>query len=306
MLLSQLTEYFTLDCKSRSLSQATLTTYNTVLTQLCDFLEDPQVNTITTNDLRRYIVHTQERGLYGAGNHPFKTADPDTSVSVWTIHKHTRVIKTLFAFAVRENILTEDPSAKLKKPKLPTGYIKPFTDEQIQIILDEAKKTSYRNYCIVLTFLDSGLRRGELVRLTVNDVNLITGIVTVLNSKFGKSRQVKIGNHCKKALWLYTTDYRKPADETEVRFFLTYDGKQMNDYAVASMIKRLSKKCGFGVHCHLFRHTFASRVAKKFPNAFVLSQILGHSSLEMSKQYIHLSQTDTQSMISPVDDILSK
>jgi site-specific recombinase XerD len=60
---------------------------------------------------------------------------------------------------------------------------------------------SFRDYAIVFLLLDSGARRGELITLTLDDVNVMSGVVTIRDGKGVQQRQVRIGDKCRKILW---------------------------------------------------------------------------------------------------------
>jgi len=237
------------------------------------------------------------------GNHPFKKPD-GVKLTAWAIHRYVRVLKTFFTWAVREEILSNNPATKLKKPQLPKDEIKAFSEDEVKTLLEVARAQSYRDYAIVLLLLDSGLRKKELVDLVLDDINLLTGIITIRHGKGNKSRQVCVGKVCRKVLWLYVNEHRKPRNETEKAFFLNSKGQALNYFTLGTIMTRLSKKCNFKVYAHKCRHTFATNLAKKTGNAFLLAQVLGHSDLETSKGYIHLAQGDIQSLSSPMDELL--
>lgn len=302
MLFKELVKGFVLDCKARNLSQSTLQAYSPTFSELCEYLNNPEIEIITTNNLREYIEHISQRAKYSWGNHPCKN-DTEEKLSTWAIHRQVRTIKTLFKWAYDEGLLSNDIGARLRKPKLPSGRIEVFTKEQVTVLLDQAKSMSFRDYCIVLLLLDSGLRKNELLELTLDDVNLLTGIVSVRHGKGDKARQIHIGNHTKKALWRYSTDFRKPQGETD-RLFLTHNGLELGYDSLSSIMRRLTNRCGFKVYLHKCRHTFATNIAKTTGNAFLLAQVLGHSDLETSKGYIHLAQGDIQNLASPMDELL--
>ncbi|MBN1875156.1 MAG: tyrosine-type recombinase/integrase [Anaerolineae bacterium] len=228
MFLQTLIDGFLLDCEARNLSPGTLRSYRPILNELCNFLGNPQADSITTVDLRRYVLHLSQRNKYAFGDRPFKGEQNESKLSVWAIHKHVRTTKAFFTWAHAEGILSENPSARLKRPKLPQGRIETFSQDEINTILEKAQKQSYRDYTICFTFLDSGLRKGELLALTLNDVNILTGVIVVQHGKGDKSREVKVGNACRKILWRYANDFRKPQEEGEKTFFLGRDGKPLS------------------------------------------------------------------------------
>ena len=205
MKLSNLINGFLLDCKARSLAAGSIErAYNPVLIELCRFLNDPEIADITTDDLRRFVVYLDE----------------SRPLAQWTLFRYIRVTKRLFNWAEQEQILAKNPAAKVKNVRLPKGRVETFAKDEISLLLTEAKAMSYRDYTIVFLLLDSGIRRGELIALTLDDVNVINGIITIRNGKGGNQRQVRVGDKCRKILWRYVSDFRKESD-SDVLFLST-------------------------------------------------------------------------------------
>jgi len=257
VLFSSLIAGFLLDCRARNLSKHTILTYDSALRLICNFLEDPPPEAVTLSDLRRYSLDLQERHQYAAGHHPWMTETQQT-LSPWTVHHNLRPAKTLFAWATTEELLPANPAERLRLPKLPKGCVDRFTDEEIDRLLEVTKSPYYRDYAIVFLLLDSGLRRGELAALAVADVDMTTGLITVQHGKGDKWRQVRVGDVCRKVLWIYINKHRSPAGEDETALFLSDRGSPMTGNALGCLFRRLSAELGFRVYAHKFRHTFAT------------------------------------------------
>ena len=239
MLLNHLCSGFLLDCRVRNLSRVTIErNYRPILERLTEFLCNPKANEIRTQDLKRFVLALQEN-------------DPKP----WTLYTYIRAVKRLFGWAVDEGIFESSPAAPLKYPRIPKTQIEIFSPEEIDLLLKEAEQMSYRDYAICLLLLDSGLRKSELVDLELDDVNLLTGQIAVRHAKGGKSRQVRIGNNTRKALWLYVNQYR---DSEGGYLFVTRQGTPLTANGLALMLRRLGKRTGLKVHAHKFRHTFAT------------------------------------------------
>lgn len=298
MFFSDLVEGFLLDCRVRNLSERTIVGYENCLNHFLDYFGDQPVEDITLIDLRKYSLFLQDRNKFSVGDHPW-AEEKDEPLSPWTVHHLLRPVKTIFNWATDEEILEKDPSRKLKLPKLPKGRVDMFSDEEIDELLSYAKTLNYRDYAIVFLLLDSGLRRGELVALNLEDVDVKTGMVTVRKGKGSKWRQVRVGDACKKVLWTYLNQHRRKSD-SEAFFASFRDGSQLSGNAVSLILRRIGEELGFRVYTHKFRHTFATNLAKQVPNAFLVAQALGHSEINTAMIYVHLAQADSVD-VSPMD-----
>ena len=240
MLLTQLCSGFLLDCRVKNLSRVTVErNYRPILERLTEFLENAEIAQISTLDLKQFVIFLQKN-------------DPKP----WTLYTYIRAVKRLFNWAVDESILEINPAARLKYPRIPKKkQIEIFTPGEIDLLLRAARGMSFRDYVICLLLLDSGLRRSELVNLKLDDVNLLTGKLMITEAKGGKSREIRIGNNARKALWLYVNQYR---DSEGGYLFVTRQGTPLTANGLALMLRRLGKRTGLKVHAHKFRHTFAT------------------------------------------------
>lgn len=149
----------------------------------------------------------------------------------------------------------------------------------------------------------SGMRISELIGLNHKDVDLIHGIITVHQSRFGKSRLVPIHSSTQKALRKYEIlrDKIFPKPQTE-SFFISEQGTRLTHWTVRSTFVKLSRQIGLrgphdshGPRLHDFRHSFATKtlldwyrkgmnVDQHMPE---LSAYLGHA--RVSDTYWYLS-----------------
>jgi integrase/recombinase XerC/integrase/recombinase XerD len=130
--------------------------------------------------------------------------------------------------------------------------------------------------------------------------------------KGSKERLLPIGALEQKVLWRYVFHFRpEPEDDLNNYLFLTLDGKKLQPNAIKLLLSRWGKRAGVPrLYAHLCRHTFATNfLIYKCGDIFRLQQILGHSSLEMVRRYVHYAST--QAMIqghvsSPMDRMCIK
>jgi len=141
-----------------------------------------------------------------------------------------------------------------------------------------------RNRALVALLLDSAIRRAELIALTPADLLLADGLIRV-TGKGSKTRLVPVSSSVGDYLnaWL-----RVRGEGDEPLFWLTQDGVRM-------LLKRIEKEVGFRLHCHLFRHTSASRLVRSGVDLHSVRRILGHAQLSTVEIYLTLDAQDIRS-----------
>jgi site-specific recombinase XerD len=133
------------------------------------------VGQITAHHIRAYLVSLQQRGL------------KDT-----TQYAHARGIKAWLNWLVREGDLDESPMRKVAIPKLEERIPAPFKASDVKRLLAHCNRKTpigARNYSIVLTLLDTGLRAAEFVSLRVGGPDMRSGLATIV----GKGRKQRPG-----------------------------------------------------------------------------------------------------------------
>ena len=205
-----------------------------------------------------------------------------------------------------------NPFAKVRIPKAPQKVIPTFSESQIQALLGvihTPTPVGFRDWTMVLTLLDTGLRASELVGLTVKNVNLDDGIVKVYG-KGAKERIVPIGARVQKAIWKYLQRYRpQPANPRCANLFLTRSGEPITVNRLETIIENYGGKARIkGIRCspHTFRHTFAISYLRNGGDVFSLQRILGHSSLDVVRAYVNLAEADVKAChrrYSPADNM---
>jgi integrase/recombinase XerD len=184
--------------------------------------------------------------------------------------------------------------AQLKEPQniLPT-----FTDKQIRSLVEWKPKgrLERRLHLILLFLFDTGARIGEVLKLRVSDINLDDLLVT-LDGKGSKQRVVPFSFELRKAIHRYIADFsRKP----ESFLFATSAETALHRRNVLRYVKRLCLSLGFNAPArtlHATRHTFATGYLRRGGNVFCLQKVMGHSDLETTKRYAHMTTADLQAV----------
>ncbi len=159
-----------------------------------------------------------------------------------------------------------------------------------------------RDKAILYCLVDCGCRAQEFTNLNINDVDLIQGIIRVRNGKGGKSRTTYLGNKSRKLL----RQYLNQRDDKNNALWLNEDGDRLRFEGLRQILIRRAKDANVPIPGpHDFRRCCGKELHKNHVDILTISRILGHSSLEVTKRYIALDDTDILDAYrrgSPVDN----
>lgn len=298
MKISKAIEGFLLSKSAEGLSKRTLITYEQQLAHLASYLEDKELENISTHDLRKFIDYL--RNDYK----PTRWGGDKKPLTARTVHNYWICLRSFYTWAVVEFEIP-DALKSIPPPKPNQAQTEPFSQDDVQRILSIAEKHTRepkRNIALILVLLDTGIRNSELCNLRTDDLDLRLGKLSV-EGKGAKQRHVYLGEKTKRALWRYLAER-----EDEGFLFLTRDKKQMRGIWVRTLIKRIGNKAGVrNAYPHRFRHTFAINYLRNGGDVFTLQILLGHSSLKMVRRYSQLAAIDAARVhrrVSPVDNWL--
>lgn len=149
------------------------------------------------------------------------------------------------------------------------------------LVLCDGSFLGYRNRAIVLTFLDTGLRLSELAGIQLTSIDFDKGIIRVMG-KGRKERVVRVGKETQKAVLRYLL---RRQDALSC-LWITKECKPITPRIIQSLIQRPDKRAGItDARCspHTFRHTFAIVCLRNGIGEFNLQCLLGHTTLQMTK-----------------------
>ena len=143
---------------------------------------------------------------------------------------------------------------------------------------DKKTDTGFRDYAIMLAFIDTTGRLSEIAFLEEDDVDLESGYLRVMG-KGGKERYIPFGYKVARSLLKYKMKHR-PAPIGTTRFWLTSDGKPLEPGRIEKIVSRYGKKAGLkNCYPHKLRHTSSVLYLRNGGDPFSLQKKLGHSSL---------------------------
>ncbi|MGC1548266.1 MAG: tyrosine recombinase XerC [Rhodanobacter sp.] len=196
--------------------------------------------------------------------------------------------RSLFRQLTREGLLTHDPAAGVRGPKVHRKLPQVLdVDEATTLVeADGGGALVVRDRAMLELFYSSGLRLSELVGLHWLDLDLDNSEVRVLG-KGRKTRIVPVGRHAVTALRALGEAEGK-APETPV--FRGRGGATISPRTVQARLKTLALQNGFAkhVHPHLLRHTFASHMLESSGDLRAVQELLGHADIATTQIYTHL------------------
>lgn len=297
--LSRAIDGFLLHKRASGRSPYTLRNYTTQLERLCKWLEDPEINKITSEDLAQFFVYLREEyRIQRLG----KLEISPRPLSAKTRKNAWGTLSIFWRWASSEfDIENPFDVAPVKYHPVP---IQPFTKEEIEKLLSACDETArgskrscqVRDRTMIYVFLDTGIRVSELTGADIEDCDLEAGRLLVAG-KGSKSRFVYLGLIARRSIWKYLS-HRFPSEKPPggEPLFVHRDGiHRLTRHGVRGQLRKLGERAGVAnVYPHRFRHTFAIQFLRNGGDIFSLQQLLGHSSLDMVRRYVALAEMDME------------
>lgn len=188
-----------------------------------------------------------------------------------------------------EREIDDDPLLGLKAPKLDTKVTESLTDDELRRLIKACAGQDFRDRrdeAIVRLMAETGMRAGEVCALTVSDVDLIRGVVTVTRGKGGKGRTAPFGPQTGRAIDRYLRRRRDHLLAGSPALWLGDRGKSLEYYGLHKALKYRADLAGLtGFHPHLLRHTAASRWLAAGGSEGGLMAVAGWSTRGMIDRY---------------------
>ena len=202
------------------------------------------------------------------------------------------------------NRLPSDPTASIRPPKQDKVLPKYLTAEQSISLLESTQTQSdfpERDYCMVVLFLNCGMRLSELVGMDLGDIDLEQRQIRLFG-KGHKERMVYLNDACVEALQLYLRKRNalEGLSPKEKAVFVTRLRKErISNRRVEQLITGAMKAAGLkGFSTHKLRHTAATLMYQTGNvDILTLKQLLGHSSVGTTQIYTHLQEFQVRSAI---------
>ncbi len=210
-------------------------------------------------------------------------------------------VRSWFKWLTQENYLGSNPASEVqpvKKPKrLPAKVLS--IDEVTSVLdsVDIATPQGIRTRAILEVLYSTGIRRTELCRLQVYDIEAGSGRLFVRLGKGAKDRCIPIGQRALHWLARYQEQVRSQLllNHREQALFLTDYGEAFTPSVLGHLVRRCLATAGIeSGGCHLFRHAMATHMLENGADLRYIQAILGHSDINTTTIYTHLSMSKLQ------------
>lgn len=224
---------------------STIASYLRVGRTFLDYLRGRGMPTAAASITREHVEHY--------------LADMAERVSAATVAKHYRSLQQLFRWLAEDGEIARSPFERMRPPAVPEQPVPLLSDEELARLLAAAKGNTFENRrdtAILRLLLDTGMRAGELVGLTVEDLDFEQDVAFVMG-KGRRGRAVPFGLRTADALRRYLRVRARHPMAALPALWIGRKGR-MTDSGLRQMLERRGAEAGVpDVHPHRFRHTYA-------------------------------------------------
>jgi integrase/recombinase XerD len=241
---------------------------------------------VTRQVLERFAKHVfQQRRHDGA---PLRAS---------TQKVYLNTLRAFFRWLFLGQHIATNPGADLLVPRVPLRQLpQPLTVQEVELVLntlDVTKPIELRDRAVWEVLYSTGLRRTEVVRLKLRDLDRAQGLLFVRQGKWRKDRVVPIGERALSWIDKYVEELRGTwATAASAEYlFLNPDGRPPTVGALTMRGRKLMTRAGLtkGGSCHVFRHSMATHMLEHGADVRYVQEMLGHASLATTQIYTAVS-----------------
>jgi integrase/recombinase XerD len=278
--------------RNNNLSEHTITHYKGLVKRFTDFFNgEDYCSGITPDTIDDYITYIRES---------------NPQISSVTINTYLRGLRTILYFFMQRDYMPEFKISLMRQEKKVKEV---YTEAELQLLLKkpDTKKcdfAEYRNWVISNYLLATGNRLSTVCNVKIGDIDFKNHEILLKTVKNKRQHIIPLSTRLEKVLLDYLL-YRK-ADLNDFLFCNRY-GEQLKKFTLINAIKRYNLSRGVEkTSIHLYRHTFAKNWILNGGDIFRLKSILGHSSLDVVKEYAEMFGADLKrdfDTFNPLDNL---
>lgn len=280
-MINAIQEYIDYLHNVRKISYNTEISYERDLKKAAGYFGEQQITDftqITETNLNSYVLHLEK-------NH----------MSPATVSRSIASLRSFFRYMMKEQRISEDPTEKLKPPKVDKRAPEILTKEEVKLLLAEPDTKSakgLRDKAMLELLYATGIRVSELIHLKLSEVNLQMNYISC--SEHGRERMIPFSASVQKTLRHYIDHSRdilmkgKQNDE----LFTNCQGNPMSRQGFWKVLKGYAKDAGIkkDITPHTLRHSFAMHQLQSGKDVKTIQEMLGHADLSTTQTYMESLQ----------------
>lgn len=265
--------------EQRRYSASTVKTYVHALQVFLGYFADRELKTLNNDDVREFMYERIVR--------------EELSFSY-----QNQVVNALRLF-FREILKSEIDPYKLERPRTEHKLPNVLSKGEVKNILESLRNTKHR--CMLSLIYACGLRRGELLKLKLQDVDSDRNLLIIRQSKGRKDRVIPMTPKIIEMMREYYRQYRPE----EWLFEGQNAGTPYSERSIQLVLHKAVEQCGISkpVTLHWLRHSYATHLLESGVSLRYIQELLGHKSSRTTEIYTHVSQHSLQKIRSPFDDL---
>jgi len=269
-------------------------------------LEELQRRNYSPNTIRPYLYAVEDFARY-FGKSPDKLSQEhlrqyqlhllnDCRLTVETIAGRISALRFFFVKVLRRSYRQID----LIYPKRPERLPVILSEEEVARLIESASSSYHR--VILMTLYATGMRREELSRLKVTDVDSQRMVIHVRQGKGNKDRDITLSPRLLEVLRTYWK-WRKPKIYLFPSLLRTRREQPITSKTVWYAVREAARRAGIKkkVSPHILRHSWATHLLEHGTDLKTIQVLLGHVDLEATTIYLHLSQSHLQGVNNPIE-----
>ncbi len=260
-----------IEMKSRGFGAKTIKSYTGMIFDFREFAKK-ELSQSSAEDVKVYLAFLKDRGY------------SNTSLN-------------LVISALKLAFKTFKKTLEVKRPKKERHLPAVLSKSEVKIIFSAPANSKHR--LILKTLYGLGLRISELASLKPEDLDFERKLVLIRNSKNNKDRYVmlseRLSEELKSYLCLNKGKYLFEGRKGKISL-KTIQKVFENALKKAKIRKKAS--------CHTLRHSFATHLLEDGVDVRIIQKLLGHSKLETTQMYTHVSNFQLQNIKSPIEDLI--
>lgn len=225
----------------------------------------------------------------------------DRKLDAISVAQQLSALRFFFRKTVRRPWVVED----LPGPKRPIRLPEVLSPEEVERLIQCAASPLHRIW--LLTLYGTGVRREELVRLKVSDIDTDRMLIRIRQGKGKKDRDVMLSP----TLLAELRHYWRSANPKPITYLFPGKGPHPNvevpidSRSIFNAVQQAAQRAGLDkrVHPHTLRHCFATHLLESGADLRTIQLLLGHADLDTTSRYLHLSERHLNATASPLDSL---